>query len=230
MKVINSNYPTIQHIKGSKMIDNADKLLNEREQDWLTVKTRTKDDIVIVTEKVDGCNVGVLRRGEELIPIVRRGYNVLTNPLDWIKEFHRFVDERKQRFLDLLNDGERVCGEWMIKTHTLRYKMKHEPFICFDLISNTYRDRYLNAKHRLEANGFVTAGLVHYGTAIPAKTALEMLGDGFHGIVGGPEGIVYRYESKDGFLFSGKYVSNPLVGDSDMFHRNMDNGTMNQWK
>jgi len=212
------------------MISDADKLLDQREQDWLTIKTRSINDVAIVTEKVDGCNVGVLRRGSELFPIVRKGYDVLSNPLDWIKEFHNFVNERRDRFLDLLNDGERVCGEWMVKTHTLRYRMKHEPFICFDLISDKYRDRYLNAKHRLEANGFVTAGLVHYGTAIPTDEAIQMLGNGFHGVIGVPEGVVYRYENKDGFVFSGKYVSNPLVGNTEIFRQNIDSGIMNRWK
>jgi len=112
----------------------------------------------------------------------------------------------------------------------LRYKMKHEPFICFDLISDKYRDRYLNAKHRFEANGFVTAGLVHYGTAIPTDEAIQMLGNGFHGVTGEPEGVVYRYENKDGFVFSGKYVSNPLVGNTEIFRQNIDSGIMNQWK
>lgn len=230
MKIINSSYPTIQHIKGSKMIDNADKLLGQREQDWLTVKTRSPHDVVIVTEKVDGCNVGVLRRGNELFPILRKGFDVLSNPLDWIREFHEYVDVRKDRFWSLLNDGERVCGEWMIKTHTLQYRMKHEPFICFDLITDNYRDNYLSARHRLKSNGFVTAGLVHYGTAIPAQVAIGMLGDGFHGVAGEPEGIVCRYESKDGFLFSGKYVSNTFVGNTEIFRQNIDSGIMNHWK
>lgn len=229
-KVINSNYSSIQHLYGSKMICDDDKLLNQREQDWLTVKTRSIKDIVIVTEKVDGCNVGVLRRGNELLPIVRKGYNVLSNPLDWIKAFDNFVREREERFLNLLNDGERVCGEWLIKTHTLQYKMKHEPFVCFDLISGIQREKYLTAKSRLEANGFITAGLVHYGTAIPVNIALEMLSNGFHGVIGEPEGIVYRYEDKNGFVFCGKYVSNPLVWNTEIFKQNIDSMLMNKWK
>lgn len=229
-KIIPSNYPRIQHIHGSKMIDAEDRLLNRREQDWLTVKTRTKTDIVIVTEKVDGCNVGVLRFGRKLIPILRKGYDVRTNSNEWIRAFYNFVQERRSRFLRLLNDGERVCGEWMIKTHTIRYRMRHEPFITFDLISDTHRDRYLNAKHRLEANGFTTAGLVHYGTAIPVGVALNMLGEGFHGAEVGPEGIVYRYEGDGGWLFNGKYVANPNVGNNELFRSNMDTRLMNKWR
>lgn len=212
------------------MINDADRLLDKREQDWLTVKTQSQKDVVIVTEKVDGCNVGVLRQGDNLIPLLRKGYCVKSNPLEWIKKFEGFVKLRKERFLSLLNNGERVCGEWMVKTHTLSYKMTHEPFICFDLINETYRDKYLNAKLRLETNGFTTAGLIHYGTAIPIETALTMANDGFHGATNGIEGIVYRYENKNGFVFSGKYVSNPLVGNNEVFRNNMDSGIMNKWK
>lgn len=223
MKVLNRNYPSIQHLQGSKLIDDRYKMLDMREQEYLTVKTRNKSDIVIVTEKVDGCNVGVIRNGDNLIAVSRKGYNVTTSPFAFIREFDEFVQARKERFMSLLNDGERVCGEWMVKTHTLRYKMKHEPFICFDLISDSYRDRYSNAKSRLEINGFTTAGLVHYGTAIPVNVALEMADDGFHGVLDGIEGVVYRYESKDGFICSGKYVSNPLVGNKELFNENIDN-------
>ena len=226
-KIINRNYGSIQHLPMSKMISDQDKLLPIREVEWLTVKTRVPSDVVIVTEKVDGCNVGVLRNKRKLYPIIRKGYDVRTNPYEWIREFADFVEVNKDRFVKLLNDGERVCGEWMVKTHTLSYNMKHEPLICFDLINGSYRDSYLNAKHRLEANGFVTAGLVHYGSAIPIEYATKMLGSGFHGALNEPEGVVYRYENKEtGYVFSGKFVSNHLVGENDLFHKNIDDESL----
>lgn len=230
-KVIPSNYPTIQHLPNSKMRDDDDSCLNEREVEYLTKKTRLKDDVVIVTEKVDGCNVGVLRDGDSLIPLMRRGYEVSTSPHEFIRMFADFVRQNEYRFMSLLSDGERVCGEWMIKTHTIQYHMKHEPFICFEIIRDKERVRYLDARKRLLDNGFVCAGLVHYGTAIPVNTAVEMLGDGFHGAVGQPEGVVYRYENaKQGWLFNAKFVSNPLVGDAELFRKNIDSGLMNKWR
>lgn len=230
-KVINCSYPTIQHLPGSKMRDRDDKCLNQREVDWLTIRTRLQSDVVIVTEKVDGCNVGVVKKDYQLYPVIRKGYDVITNEYDWIREFANFVSINAERFDCLLKNGERVCGEWMIKTHTLSYRMPHEPFIAFDLINGTERERYLTARERLEYHGFTTAGLVHYGTAIPVEMALKLLQSGFHGVLGQPEGVVYRYETvKNGWLFNAKYVSNPLVGDQELFKNNIESNLMNKWK
>ena len=230
-KIIPRSYGYIQHLSGSKMIDAADKLIAPREESFLTVRTNTIKDIVIVTEKVDGCNVGVLRQGDDLIPILRSGYDVRSNPLAWIQRFAGFVHDRADRFMALLEDGERVCGEWMIKTHTLRYRMKHEPFIVFDIIAGNERRRYTDIARMAAQCGFVSAGLVHMGMAIPVETALKMLGDGFHGAQDGVEGVVYRYESPLGWQFNAKYVSNPLVGDQELFKRNTeDERAFNKYK
>ena len=41
---------------------------------------------------------------------------------------------------------------------------------------------------------------------------------------------MYRYESKEhGWLFSAKFVSNPLVGDQELLDRNIESGLMNTW-
>lgn len=230
-KIIPSNYPTIQHLPGSKMRDISDRSLGEQEVGWLTAKARSPEDTVIVTEKVDGCNVGVVRQGDALYPIIRKGYDVRTNQFEWIQDFAKFVEKNEKRFLHLLSDGERVCGEWMVKTHTIQYIMPHEPFICFDLIKGTERSRYLDACERLQRDEFVCAGLVHCGEAISTEMAITRLGGGLHGAKGAPEGVVYRYESAEhGWLFSAKYVSNPLVGDQELLRKNIENNIMNSWR
>jgi hypothetical protein len=229
-KIINSNYPSIQHLPFSKMSNRGDKNLDEREVGWLTKKTRLPTDIVIVTEKVDGCNVGVLRRGDILIPIGRKGYDVRTSGYTWIQEFAGFVERNGDRFMALLEDGERVCGEWMIKTHTIVYDMHHEPFICFDIIKDNTRVRYSEAYPRFAACGFTGVGLVHHGSAISTDKAIASLGEGFHGAVGQPEGVVYRYESEEkGYLFGAKFVNHPLVGDQALLDWNMETNLMNKW-
>lgn len=230
-KIIPSNYPIIQHLPGSKMRDTSDKSIGAQEVEWLTIRARSPKDVVVVTEKVDGCNVGVIRQGDTLTPIIRKGYDVRTNQFDWIRDFAEFMEKNRKRFLHLLTDGERVCGEWMIKTHTIHYDMPHEPFICFDLIKGSERTPYMGTRKRLSEVGFVSAGLVHCGTAIPTQEAIGKLGKGFHGAIDAPEGVVYRYESAEhGWLFSAKFVSNPLVGDQALLQQNIENNIMNSWR
>lgn len=230
-KIIPTNYPSIQHLPHSKMRDSGDRYIDKREADWVTVKTKTAADVVIVTEKVDGCNVGVLRKGGTLNPISRKGYPISSAPYNWMRSFEEFVRDRRDRFMELLEDGERVCGEWMVKTHTLRYALPHEPFVAYDIIKGNTRDRYMHVCDRLCACDFVSAGLVHYGVAIPTEIAVSLMAEGFHGVIGSPEGVVYRYESAEhGWLFSAKYVCNPIVGDQELFKRNTESNLMNTWK
>ena len=72
--------------------------------------------------------------------------------------------------------------------------------------------------------------LIHAGAAISTEEAVHLLGSGAHGALDGPEGVVYRYESKEsGFLFLAKYVCNPLSGDQELFQRNINSGLMNSY-
>jgi len=228
-KVIPRSFSAIQHLPGSKMIDAEDKLLGTDQINWLTRRRRVNADMVIVTEKADGMNAGVLRRGDLLHPLIKKGYDCRANPLPWINAFADFVNENAPRFLAALNEGERLCGEWMIKTHTLSYKLPHEPFIAFDIINGSERLPYLAFRERAAAGNFITAGLVHMGEAIPPDMALQLLGGGYHGVIGQPEGLVYRYEdARRRYICSGKFVSNPLLGNDELFRANEN--VFNRWK
>jgi len=228
-KVLARAFASIKHLPGSKMIDAEDKLLGQEQSKWLTKRRRVTADMVIVTEKVDGMNAAVLRCDGLLYPLIRKGYDCRANPLPWINEFANFVEDNAQRFFSVLEEGERLCGEWMIKTHTLSYKLPHEPFIAFDIIKDATRLPYLAFKERVAMGNFITAGLVHLGEAIPPEIALQLLDVGYHGVIGEPEGLIYRYEdAKKRYICSGKFVSNPLLGNAELFHANEN--IFNRWK
>lgn len=228
-KIIPRSYPSIGHMPGSKMISDEDKLIGADLNKYLIERRHKQSDLVIVTEKVDGSNVAVYREDNVLYPLVRRGYDCRTAPYEWLQDFAKYVKDNEDRFNILLDVGERICGEWMVKTHTLTYNMKHEPFIVFDIISGNSRLRYFNMRTICNRVGFPTAGLVHAGESIPVDMALKLLGKGYHGVAGGkPEGVVYRYENDNGYWFSAKYVSNQLMGNDEVFNANRDK--YNRWK
>jgi len=227
-KVIPKAFASIQHLPGSKMIDVEDKLLGAEQVKWLTQRRRVSGDMVIVTEKVDGMNAAVFRRDGLLYPLIKKGYDCRANPLPWINAFADFVEENATRFMSVLEEGERICGEWMVKTHTLSYKVPHEPFVAFDIIKDTERLSYLAFRERAATHSFVVAGLVHMGEAIPPEMALKLLGDGYHGVIGAPEGVIYRYEDVwRKYIYSGKFVSNPLLGNDELFRANEN--IFNRW-
>ena len=187
-----------------------------------------KRNKLYVTEKIDGANVSLYKKDGILYPVMRKGYDVRTSEHSFLRRFADFVADNAAQFDGLLSDGERVCGEWMIKTHSLFYKMPHEPFVVFDVIQGLekpVRPCYAEIVTRCTDCGFITAGLLHEGSAISVEDALHALGSGFHGCAGPPEGIVYRYERDGAFETSAKYVSNLNVGGDYM----NDEGAYNEW-
>lgn len=222
-KVIPRSYGHISHLTGSKMIDKEDKLIGVNEEAWMTQWRKSFEDLVIITEKVDGCNVGVLKMHGKLYPIQKKGYDVRTSSFEWLRGFSYFLECNENRFDRLLKEGERACGEWMIKTHTLTYNLKTEPFILFDIIEGEKRVKYNEMIRRSKEFGFTNPGLVHMGEAMPTEIAMKIMGIGYHGVVGfEPEGIVYRYETPDHFVCSAKFVANRKLGKEETFQGNDD--------
>ena len=219
-KIIPRNFGNIKHLTGSRMKDSGDTLLEEAIQPFFTQQLQfPKRDKLYVTEKIDGANVGVLKRNGKLHPLMRKGYDVRSSEYSFIRQFADFVSDNADRFDALLGDEERVCGEWMIKTHSLFYRLPHEPFVVFDIIKSVAKQKrpsFAEVIERCERQGFTTVGLAWVGEAIPVEEALKKLGDGFHGCQSSPEGVVYRYERDGTFEMSAKYVSNLNVGGDFM--------------
>lgn len=229
-KVIPRGYGNIKHLAGSRMKDSGDSLLDAALKPYFTERLQfPKRDIIFITEKVDGANVAVLKNDGKLYPVMRKGYDVRTSEYLFLRRFADFVSDNAARFYGLLNDGERVCGEWMIKTHSLFYVLPHEPFIVFDIISSDgkqIRPSYSDVLARCARHGFTSVGVVWEGSALAVNEALNLLGKGFHGCRSAPEGVVYRYERDGSFEMSAKYVANLSVGGDFL----SDDDAYNQWE
>ncbi|MCL1970237.1 MAG: RNA ligase family protein [Candidatus Bathyarchaeota archaeon] len=219
-KVIPRNFGNIKHLTGSRLKDSGDSLMEVSFQPFFTEKLQfSKRDRLYVTEKVDGANVGVYKKNGVLYPVMRKGYDVRMSEWVFLRRFADFVADNVARFDALLLDGERVCGEWMIKTHSLFYKLPHEPFVVFDVIQGVDRPvrlEFSEIMERCKCHGFTHAGLVWAGGAVSVVDALGLLGKGFHGCQTTPEGVVYRYERDGTFMMSAKFVSNLNVGGDYM--------------
>ena len=107
-------------------------------------QTRDRKDLVIVQEKLDGSNCTVTKINGQIIALGRSGYIAETSPYEQHKYFAKWVEREEKRFNKLLNEGERVCGEWLLQAHGTRYKLKHEPFIPFDIMVKHDRMTYHN--------------------------------------------------------------------------------------
>lgn len=199
------NYGHIPHFPGSR-IGPGDHKCHEGQLRIATEKARDKHDIISVTEKLDGSNVGVARQNDILYPLGRAGYLANSSPHKQHQLFSNWVYENQDRFMAILNNGERLCGEWLLQAHGTRYDLPHEPFVAFDLMTGSKRTPYSEFTERV-LDYFIIPHIIHSGAPLSIKEAMEMLGPyGFHGALEQVEGAVWRVERKGEFDFMAKYV------------------------
>lgn len=200
-------YGSIPHLPGSRT-GPGDYTIHEGQARIATIKTRDRHDIVIVQEKLDGSNVSIAKINGALIPLTRSGYTAISSPYEQHHLFHAWVNRHYEMFDSVLNEGERICGEWLAQAHGTRYRLYYEPFVPFDIFDesnkridiSTFHERTLYAK-------LPWPTILHRGGAISIEEALYRLGDhGYHGAIDKAEGLVYRIERKGEVDFLAKYV------------------------
>ncbi|MDQ3919443.1 MAG: RNA ligase family protein [Acidobacteriota bacterium] len=199
------NYGHIPHLPGSRM-GPGDHKVNPGQDRICTRQARDRHDVITVTEKLDGSNVGVALRGGILHPLSRAGYNVNTSTYEQHWRFGEWVYEHQNRFLALLEEGERLVGEWLMQAHGTRYELRHEPFVAFDLMRGSERANSEEFNARVKPL-FTTPAVLHVGGPLPIDAALTLLGTyGKHGALDPVEGAVWRVERKGKVDFLAKYV------------------------
>lgn len=203
------SYGHIPHLPGSRK-GPSDHHCHEGQARICTEVARDRHDVITVTEKLDGSNVAVARIDGVIVPLGRSGYAAATSKFEQHQLFHVWAMERQQLFLDLLQDGERCCGEWLAQAHGTRYKLPHEPFVVFDLMHGP--TRLLNQECRDRCSGRLPVPrLLHVGTGLygasfriaDALVAIETSG---HGAIDPVEGAVWRVERQGKYDFMAKYV------------------------
>jgi RNA ligase len=191
------NYGSIAHLPNSRMGE-GDHHCPEGQAKIATVKPRDKHDKIIVQEKLDGSNVGVAKVDGQIYALSRAGYLAETSKYRQHWEFANWVYANQDRFLAVLQDGERLVGEWLMQAHGTRYELFHEPFVAFDLMSGTSRIVYDEFVSRVAAGEFVTPHIVHQGSPISVDEVLKKLGNkGFHGALDKIEGAIWRVERNE---------------------------------
>ncbi len=191
------SYGSIAHLPGSR-IGVGDHKCHDGQKRIATEKTRDRHDQIIVQEKLDGSNVGAACLNGEIYALTRAGYLASTSPWEQHHHFDKWVEQNKSRFLAVLRDGERLCGEWLMQAHGTRYALKHEPFVAFDLMTGITRLVFDEFLERIQPGEFTTPHLLHRGPPLTIDAALTLLDTyGFHGALDPVEGAVWRVERNE---------------------------------
>lgn len=198
-------YGHIPHLPGSRL-GAGDYKISDGQARIATEKARDRHDVIIVQEKLDGSNVAVAKVNDEIIALTRAGYLANTSPHLQHLIFSEWVEQNKRRFEGLLNEGERLCGEWLAMAHGTRYNLRHEPFVAFDLMRGTKRTNYNEFINRIQPFEFIPPMLISIGQPFPVELMIECIKVSGHGALDEVEGAVWRVERKGEVDFLCKYV------------------------
>lgn len=197
-------YGHIPHLPGSR-IGPGDHKCDGGQARIATEKVRDRHDIVIVQEKLDGSCVAVARIDGSIMALGRAGYAAISSPYEQHRHFANWVYARQQHFLEVLRDGERLCGEWLMQAHGTRYACI-EPFVAFDIMRGQERLAYADFHQRI-AGVFCEPQPISIGPALSVDEVLKRLDTyGFHQALDPAEGAVWRVERQGAVDFLVKYV------------------------
>ena len=187
------SYGHIPHLPGSRL-GPGDHKVNPGQAKICTQKAE-KHHLIIVQEKLDGSNCAVAKINGEICPLTRNGYRAETTPYKQHHLFSKWAWNNRQRFLDLLEEGERAVGEWLIQAHGVKYKLPHDPFVIFDIMKGMERTPYEQFIQRIIAKPFIIPRLIHQGGPINIEKVEARLEPSGHGALEPVEGAVWRVET-----------------------------------
>ncbi len=216
------NYGSIPHLSSSKL-GPGDHYITAGQERILTEKKRDKHDEIFVFEKYDGSNVGVCKVEGKIHAITRSGHTAIDSKYSQHNDFHCWVKRNEYRFQEYLREGERICGEWIAKPHSIVYTYD-EPVLFFDAFDKynnrlSVDDFYWLAFHKMELR---TARILYRGDSIGVSHLKEELEEGTLWAYGNeePEGMVYRVERKGIFDFAAKWVRHDFEPGKLLIHVN----------
>jgi ATP-dependent RNA circularization protein (DNA/RNA ligase family) len=210
MKPLNrKNYGSIPHLSNSKL-GSGDYFITEGQERILTEKKRDKHDTILVFEKYDGSNVGIGKKDGNIFALTRSGYEASTSPYKQHHEFAKWVYKKRDFFSLILDEGERIVGEWLLQAHGLIYNIKQDdPIVFFDWYDkNNNRKLFSELENGLGLWDLPLPRLLHKGDAVSVEELKPILNEKTNTILseGDPEGMVYRVERKDKVDFLAKWV------------------------
>jgi hypothetical protein len=198
-------YGSIAHLVGSRA-GKTDKYVTEGQTRIATIKPRDQWDTIVIQEKIDGSCCAIAKINGVLTPLTRSGNLACRSIYPQHQAFYYWVMERADRFAALLEEGERLVGEWLALAHGTRYTIlsSEEVFRAFDLMFDSHRLTYEKFMERV-AGTCQTVPLLSYGPPHTPEWCMDhfpVSGAGAERV----EGYVYRVERHVQVDFLAKWV------------------------
>ncbi len=201
-------YNKIPHLPSSRLGE-GDHCVDINTESLLT-KDCPNECLVIVQEKLDGSNVCVVRHKGKLFALSRSGYDCSNSNQEQHRMFAAYVKKYINKFSSIIiNDGDRIVGEWLALAHGTIYEGIEEPFVPFDMYIDKKQLSYWEFLTKISRVELEPPALLHVGGACSIRRALKLLTK--YSEWDDNEGVIYRLEENMIPKIMAKYVNHDKV-------------------
>lgn len=187
-----------------------------------TIAVGTK---VMITEKVDGANMGFSLSSDRSIIVQNRSHYVNPTSHEQFKKLGAWIDQHRAGIYDVLDRNphfpERyvLFGEWLAATHSIPYTNFPDRFLAFDLYdrsTRTWADRR-SLENCLRGTGIQSVPLLVERTGVlPTEEELKnMVQSESRFYPGRVEGVYVKFERDGKVLSRGKVVRSDFIAGND---------------
>ncbi|KAF9269039.1 ATP dependent DNA ligase [Marasmius fiardii PR-910] len=182
----------------------------------------------VITEKVDGANMGFSLSASSQIIVQNRSHYVNSSTHEQFRKLGLWVDRHRDALFRILNRDELyperyiLFGEWLYATHSIPYTSLPDLFMAFDLYdrsTDTFVDRP-TLVGLLDGTGIQIVPVIYEGEAIPSQEELK-------GMVqrqskfwdGRVEGVYVKVERDGKVIRRGKLVRGDFIAGNEHWSR-----------
>ena len=202
-------YGSIPHLPNSRL-GPKDHHIDAGQARICTEKARDFKDHIVVQEKLDGSCTAVAKINGAIVALNRAGYLASSSQYGVHHQFNGWVISNEGRFLQALEEGERLVGEWLGMAHGTMYELEHKsPWAYFDLMRGKRRATRDELVSRI-GHRFSFPTIIHEGGPISVEAAMK-IHEKHRWPSDGPEGLVYRVERDGEVDFLAKWVRRDKV-------------------
>jgi len=169
---------------------------------------------VIITEKVDGANMGFSLSTDRELLVQNRSHYITPNAHAQFRPLYPWIEEHREGLYNVLDRDptfpERyiLYGEWVVATHSIPYSRLPDRFLAFDLYdrqTQTFADR-ITLERLLEGSNISLVPIMYQGPR-PSETVLRDMVRSQSQFYDGPvEGIYVKEEQNGQVINRGKIV------------------------
>ncbi|KAF7337757.1 ATP dependent DNA ligase [Mycena sanguinolenta] len=178
---------------------------------------------VVVTEKVDGANMGFWLSSDREIRIQNRSHYVTSATHEQFKKLGLWVDNHRHELMRILGRDAHfpsryiLFGEWLAVTHSIPYARLPDRFMAFDLYDRS-TDSWVDRAALAALLGETTIQMVPvlYEGELPSETELKgMVQTKSKFWDGRIEGIYVKFEEDGQVMSRGKVVRSDFIAGNE---------------